>query len=135
MLKNSKRGEDYINLKPITMIVILNEDNNAKLKQTQYLQDIVTVDNEHRDKVVNIGIGVYIYSSSRIKNNVSLDYNIPFIQWLKFLEYRDMGVIDTMCKKNTAIKEANEELLGISAEERRKEDGKDFTIMEILNYV
>ncbi len=62
-----KRGEDYINLKPITMIVILNENNNAKLKQTQYLQDIVTVDNEHRDKVVNIGIGIYIYSSSRIK--------------------------------------------------------------------
>ena len=29
-------------------------------------------------------------------------------------------MIDTMCKKNTAIKEANEELLGISAEEEER---------------
>lgn len=115
-----ERGEDYINLKPITMIVILNEDSNPKLKQTQYLQDIVTVDNEHRDKVVNIGIKFIFIVLPRLKNNVSLDYDIPFIQWLKFLEYRDMGVIDTMCKKNTAIKEANEELLGISAEEEER---------------
>ena len=114
-----ERGKNYLKLKPLTMIIILNEDTRGA-HNPECLENIITVNDKYRDQTINIGIKFIFIFLPRLKNNSSLDYSDPFIQWLKFLEYTDMEVIKDMAEKNTLIKEAKDEVEFISAEEEER---------------
>lgn len=112
-------GNGYKALKPVTMINILNyipKDFNFP----DHLQNLIVVDDRHRDMEIDFGIKFIYIFLPLLNKNVSLNYDNPFIQWLTFLKYKDKGVIQSMCQKNTSIKTANDVLNKISAEEEER---------------
>ena len=113
------RGDEYTKLKPVTMITILNyipKDAHT----SKCMEHLVVVEDNNRKQDVDMGIKFIYIFLPRLKNIKSLDYNEPFVQWLKFLEYKDEEVIKMICEKNSTIKKANYVVKGISAEEEER---------------
>ena len=49
-----------------------------------------------------------------------LDLDNDFFKWLKFLEYKDMEVIERMAKENKFINDAKKEMFILTAEQEEK---------------
>ena len=115
-----ERGDNYLNLKPLTMIVILN-DIPKYLNNSNILQNLVTVDNNYRDKNINLDLKFIFIFLPNLKNVSSTEIETnEFLQWLKFLEFKDKGVINNMAAKNSCIKKAKEEFEWLTAEQEEQ---------------
>jgi len=115
-----KNGEDYSSLKPLTMIVILNE-LPSNLNNPNIMQNLVTVDTNYRFKDIDLGLKFIFIFLPNLKNISSSELETnEFLQWLKFLEFKDMEVINNMASKNATIKQAKEEYYWLTAEEEER---------------
>ncbi len=116
---NLSKSEKYANLKPLTMIIILNyvpED----LKGTKILQNLITIDDFNNNKNINWGLKYIFIFLPKLKEVRNENLNNDFFKWLKFLEYEDMEVINHMAKENKFIKDAQNEMFVLTAEQEEK---------------
>ena len=112
-------GEKYEKIKPLTMIIILNYVPKT-INNSDILQNLVFVDNKYKTRNDDLGlrfIFIFLPELKKIPNN---KLNCEFLQWLKFLEYEDMEVINNMSKKNNNIKRALEYVCPIPEEQQEK---------------
>ena len=116
---NLSRSEKYTDLKPLTMIIILNyvpED----LKDTKILQNLITIDSFNNNRDINWGLKYIFIFLPKLKEVRNENLNNDFFKWLKFLEYKDMEVIEHMAKENKFIKDAQNEMFVLTAEQEEK---------------
>ena len=116
---NLSRSEKYTDLKPLTMIIILNyvpED----MKDTKILQNLITIDSFNNNRDINWGLKYIFIFLPKLKEVRNENLNNDFFKWLKFLEYKDMGVIEHMAKENKFIKDAQNEMFVLTAEQEEK---------------
>lgn len=114
------KGDDFVKMKPLTMIVILNYIPKKLEKSSKILQKVITIDAFNNNKYINIGLKFIFVFLPKLKELKGEILNNDFYMWLKFLEYTDMEVIDEMAEKNENIKRAQREMFMISAEEEEK---------------
>lgn len=96
-------GGKYETLKPLTMIIILNYVPKT-INNPDILQNLVFVDNKYKTKNEDLGLRFIFIFLPELKKIPNSKLNCEFLQWLKFLEYKDMEVIHAMSKKNNNIK-------------------------------
>ena len=116
---NLSRSEKYTDLKPLTMIIILNyvpED----MKDTKILQNLITIDSFNNNRDINWGLKYIFIFLPKLKELRNENLNNDFFKWLKFLEYKDMEVIEHMAKENKFIKDAQNEMFVLTAEQEEK---------------
>ena len=116
---NLSKSEKYTDLKPLTMIIILNyvpED----LKDTKILQNLITIDSFNNNRDINWGLKYIFIFLPKLKEVRNENLNNDFFKWLKFLEYNDMEVIEHMAKENNFIKDAQNEMFVLTAEQEEK---------------
>ena len=116
---NLSKSEKYTDLKPLTMIIILNyvpED----LKDTKILQNLITIDSFNNNRDINWGLKYIFIFLPKLKEVRNENLNNDFFKWLKFLEYKDMEVIEHMAKENKFIKDAQNEMFVLTAEQEEK---------------
>ena len=116
---NLSRSEKYTDLKPLTMIIILNyvpED----MKDTKILQNLITIDSFNNNRDINWGLKYIFIFLPKLKEVRNENLNNDFFKWLKFLEYKDMEVIEHMAKENKFIKDAQNEMFVLTAEQEEK---------------
>lgn len=114
-----ERGQNYLELKPLIMIAILNYEPNEKYT-SDYIENLIIVNDKYRDQNINIGIKFIFIYLPRFKNTDFLRPDKCLAQWLKFLKYNNMEVIDFMAIGNENIKKAKDEMELISAEEEER---------------
>ena len=114
------KSEDFTKLKPLTMIIILNYIPKKLEKNSKILQKVITIDAFNNNKYINIGLKFIFIFLPKLKEFKTKNLNNDFYMWLKFLEYKDMEVIDEVAEKNENIKRAQREMFMISAEEEEK---------------
>lgn len=114
------KGDDFVKMKPLTMIVILNYIPKKLEKSSKILQKVITIDAFNNNKYINIGLKFIFVFLPKLKELKGEILNNDFYMWLKFLEYTDMEVIDEMAERNENIKRAQREMFMISAEEEEK---------------
>lgn len=114
------KGDDFVKMKPLTMIVILNYIPKKLEKSSKILQKVITIDAFNNNKYINIGLKFIFVFLPKLKELKGEILNNDFYMWLKFLEYTDMEVIDEMAEKNENIKRAQREMFIISAEDEEK---------------
>ena len=102
------------------MIIILNYIPKKLEKNSKILQKVITIDAFNNNKYINIGLKFIFIFLPKLKEFKTKNLNNDFYMWLKFLEYKDMEVIDEMAEKNENIKRAQREMFMISAEEEEK---------------
>ena len=116
---NLSRSEKYTDLKPLTMIIILNyvpED----MKDTKILQNLITIDSFNNNRDINWGLKYIFIFLPKLKEVRNENLNNDFFKWLKFIEYKDMEVIEHMAKENKFIKDAQSEMFVLTAEQEEK---------------
>ena len=116
---NLSKSEKYTDLKPLTMIIILNyvpED----LEDTKILQNLITIDNFNNNRNINWGLKYIFIFLPKLKEVRNENINHDFFKWLKFLEFEDMEVIEHMAKENNFIKDAQNEMFVLTAEQEEK---------------
>ena len=90
------KGDDFVKMKPLTMIVILNYIPKKLEKSSKILQKVITIDAFNNNKYINIGLKFIFVFLPKLKELKGEILNNNFYMWLKFLEYTDMEVIDEM---------------------------------------
>ena len=116
---NLSKSEKYTDLKPLTMIIILNYVPE-NLKDTKILQNLITIDDFNNNRNINWGLKYIFIFLPKLKEVRNENLNNDFFKWLKFLEYKDMEVIDHMAKENKFIKDAQNEMFVLTAEQEEK---------------
>lgn len=114
-----ERGQNYLELKPLIMIVILNYEPTKKYT-SDYLENLIIVNEKYRDHNIKMGINFIFIYLPRFNTTDFLRPNKEFAQWLEFFKYKNMEVIDFMAIGNANIKKAKDEMELISAEEEEK---------------
>lgn len=116
---NLSKSDNYTNLKPLTMIIILNYVPK-ELENSKILQNLITIDNYNNNKNINWGLKYIFIFLPKLKELGNEDLNDDFLKWLKFIEYKDMEVIQHMAKENKFIEEAQNEMFVLTAEQEEK---------------
>ena len=116
---NLSKSEKYTDLKPLTMIIILNYVPE-NLKDTKILQNLITIDSFNNNRDINWGLKYIFIFLPKLKEVRNENLNNDFFKWLKFLEYKDMEVIEHMAKENNFIKDAQNEMYVLTAEQEEK---------------
>ena len=116
---NLSKSEKYTDLKPLTMIIILNYVPE-NLKDTKILQNLITIDDFNNNRDINWGLKYIFIFLPKLKEVRNENLNNDFFKWLKFIEYKDMEVIEHMAKKNKFIKDAQNEMFVLTAEQEEK---------------
>lgn len=116
---NLNKGEKYISLKPLTMIIILNYIPK-ELENSKILQNLITIDDYNNNKNINIGLKYIFIFLPKLKDFNIENLDNDFFKWLKFLEYKDMEVIERMAKENKFINDAKKEMFILTAEQEEK---------------
>ena len=116
---NLSKSENYTNLKPLTMIIILNYVPE-NLEDSKILQNLITIDDFNNNRDINWGLKYIFIFLPKLKNLCNKKLNNNFFKWLKFLEYEDMEVINNMAKRNNFIKDAQNEMYVLTAEQEEK---------------
>ena len=116
---NLSKSEKYTDLKPLTMIIILNYVPE-NLKDTKILQNLITIDDFNNNRNINWGLKYIFIFLAKLKEIRNENLNNDFFKWLKFLEYGDMEVIEHMAKENKFIKDAQNEMYVLTAEQEEK---------------
>lgn len=116
---NLSKSDNYTNLKPLTMIIILNYVPE-ELENSKILQNLITIDNYNNNKNINWGLKYIFIFLPKLKELGNWDLNDDFLKWLKFIEYKDMEVIQHMAKENKFIEEAQNEMFVLTAEQEEK---------------
>ena len=112
-------GDKYSKMKPITMITILNYIPH-NFKVTKKLENMIIVEENSRNVEVEFGIKfIYIYLPL-LKGEQILSDDSELVQWLTFFKYPSKEVISMVSSKNTNVKEADDILQRISAEENER---------------
>jgi len=108
-------GQNYKELKPISMIFILNGKRNPK-EENDFKEHIITVNKKYRDKDIDLGfdfIFIYLKDYKKIKKH---DMKIKINQWLSVLNYNNKEELEMAIKLNEKVKKANEEFLKLKEE-------------------
>ena len=116
---NLSKSEKYTDLKPLTMIIILNYVPE-NLKDTKILQNLITIDDFNNNRDINWGLKYIFIFLPKLKEVRNENLNNDFFKWLKFIEYKDMEVIEHMAKENKFIKDAQNEMFVLTAEQEEK---------------
>ena len=116
---NLSRNDNYANLKPLTMIIILNYVPK-ELENSKILQNLITIDDYNNNKNINWGLKYIFIFLPKLKEFGNEYLNNDFFKWLKFLEYKDMEVIQRMAKENKFIEDAQNEIFVLTAEQEEK---------------
>ena len=90
----------------------------------EYDEKIVCIEmqnkNYNNNKNINWGLKYIFIFLPKLKELGNEDLNDDFLKWLKFIEYKDMEVIEHMAKKNKFIEEAQNEMFVLTAEQEEK---------------
>ena len=116
---NLSRNDNYANLKPLTMIIILNYVPK-ELENSKILENLITIDDYNNNKNINWGLKYIFIFLPKLKEFGNEYLNNDFLKWLKFLEYKDMEVIQHMAKGNKFIEDAQNEMFVLTAEQEEK---------------
>ena len=112
-------GQDYLELKPLIMINILNyKPNNTYTKD--FIEHIITVNKQYREYYVKMGIKFIFIFLDQIKNIDIFNPENEFIHWLKFIKFDNREVIEMINTMNKHTKLATDELDRINADEEEK---------------
>ena len=76
--------------------------------------------NYNNNKNINWGLKYIFIFLPKLKELGNGDLNDDFLKWLKFIEYKDMEVIQRMAKENKFIQEAQNEMFVLTAEQEEK---------------
>ena len=76
--------------------------------------------NYNNNKNINWGLKYIFIFLPKLKELGNGDLNNDFLKWLKFIEYKDMEVIQHMAKENKFIEEAQNEMFVLTAEQEEK---------------
>lgn len=101
------------------MIIILNYEPSEKYTD-DYLEHIITVNNKFKERPVKMGIKFIFIFLKRLENIRIFNSDNELLHWLKFIEFKDMEVINLMNSVNPHTKKAKEELDRINAEREEK---------------
>lgn len=112
-------GQDYLELKPLIMINILNY-KPAKPYTNGYIEHIITVNKQYREQYVKMGIKFIFIFLDQIKNIDIFNPKNEFIHWLKFIKFDNREVIEMINTMNKNTKLATEELDKINADEEER---------------
>ena len=97
---------------------IIKKEGEAYRKQI--LQNLITIDDFNNNRDINWGLKYIFIFLPKLKEVRNENLNNDFFKWLKFLEYKDMEVIDHMAKENKFIKDAQNEMFVLTAEQEEK---------------
>lgn len=110
-------GEDYIMLRPVIIIAILDYDY---IDLPEYVTETVRVATGHRDYELNNMVKYYYIELSKFRKQ-NPDMTNPLNQWLSFLDMERGDLLEMAKKKNEKVKKAveNYEVLTGDAEVKR----------------
>ncbi len=110
-------GEDYIMLRPVIIIAILDYDY---IDLPEYVTETVRVAAGHRDYELNNMVKYYYIELSKFRKQ-NPDMTNPLNQWLSFLDMERGDLLEMAKKKNEKVKKAveNYEVLTGDAEVKR----------------
>ena len=109
-----KTGDDYIKLKPVIVICILN----FKLFPfKEYITDTVTVSSKHPDYEIIKHQKFYFIELPKFRKNKK-DLNKKTSQWLTFIDGNDKKGVEDAMSRNCVIKKAKEEFDYLTGNER-----------------
>lgn len=109
-----KSGNDYIQLKPVIVICILNFDI---FPFEEYITETVTVSKKHLDYEIIKHQKFYFIELSKFRNN-NYDLKEKTNQWLTFIDGMNKKGVEFAMSKNNVIKKAKEELDYLTGNER-----------------
>ena len=112
-------GQDYLELKPLIMINILNYKSDSSYTK-DYMEHIITVNKYFRDIDIKMGIKFIFIFLKDVKNIDIFNPNNEYVQWLKFIKFDNREVIDMINTMNKSTKVATDELDKINAEEEAR---------------
>ena len=99
-----KKGEDYGNIKPVIIILILNYN---MFSYEDYITESITVSKEHKDVEIDNLQKIIVIELKKIKGK---NMRSDLLDWLVFIEGEDERRIGEIMERNAMIKEAAEEL-------------------------
>ena len=103
---------------PIFLTILNYIPHNFKV--TKKLENMIIVEENSRNVEVEFGIKfIYIYLPL-LKGEQILSDDSALVQWLTFFKYPSKEVISMVSSKNTNVKEADDILQRISAEENER---------------
>ena len=108
--------EKYQNLKPVIVICILNY---KCFPYKEYINETVTVLNEHRDHIINEYMKYYYVELPKFRKS-TLDYEDITSQWLTFIDSENSERMGEIMKRNDTVKKAQEELEYLEGDEAFK---------------
>lgn len=119
MASQLKAGQKYKELKPITMIFILDYKMN-KQEENEFKEYVITVNKKYRDKYIDLGFEfIFIY----LKDFKNVEHNLEnkIEQWLCLIGNYKKEEIEMAVKLNDKVAKAKEELerLKLEREEAR----------------
>lgn len=104
--KETERGEDYDNIKPVIMINILDY---KLLGFDEYVSETITVLKEHRDYEMMRGIKWYFIELPKFRK-ANPNMNEKLNQWLAFIDDYDRRLVEMAEKKNKTLEKARVEM-------------------------
>ena len=113
LARETKRGTEYKDIKQVILINILNYE---MLGFDEYISEMVTVLDKHRDYEVIKGIKWYFIELPKFRK-INPDMNEKLNQWLAFIDDYDWGLIEMAEEKNKTIEKARIEMNYLTGEE------------------
>ena len=112
-------GQDYLELKPLIMINILNYKPDNPYTN-DFTEHIITVNKKYREHYVKMGIKFIFIFLDEIKDVNIFNPGNEFIHWLKFIKFDNREVIEMINTMNKNTKLATDELDKINADEEER---------------
>lgn len=109
-----KKGEEYIKVKPVIIISILDFDY---FEFEEHITKGIIVAEKHREKIIDKYVTYYYIELPKFRRK-KLDKEDKTSQWLTFIDSENEKRVMEVMEKNDKVKKANEELEYLSGDER-----------------